>query len=617
MTAARAVEVVLVGEPRERLVVLQRSQLARGGADLLAELERPPDALALPERHGAGNPGRRRDEHAVARDLLDPPRRGAEQERLTGARLVDHLLVELADAPAPVDEEDAEEAAVGDRPGVRDGETAGAFACAHGPAGAVPDDARPQLRELVRRVAAGEHVEHVLELRTRELLERIGARDERVQIVDAHLFVDGDRDDLLRQHVEGVAWDLRLLDLAAAHRARDDRGLEQVGAELREDAALRDRAQLVPRASDALQAARDRLRRLDLDHEVDRAHVDAELEARRRDEARDPPRLQILLDELALLAREGAVMSARDLAQRLVVAGLRVRELVQAQREPLGEPAVVDEDDRRAMLLDEPQDLRVDRRPDRVGAALGRREERAAVGLGRVLVRDRLSELAHVLDRHHDLQVELLARARVDECDLAPTRNEPADLLERALRRRERDPLHRPLHQLLQALDADRHVRAALRACNCMHLVDDQRLDRAQHVAGLRGQHQVERLGRRDQDVGRILEDLASFLLRRVAGAHRDAHLRLQAGQRAAQVPLDVVVERLQRRDVEHAQALARRRAQPVERVEERGQGLARPGRRLDQHVGAARNRRPALDLRRRRPVEGALEPVPRRLGED
>ena len=71
--------------------------------------------------------------------------------------------------------------------------------------------------------------------------------------------------------------------------------------------------------------------------------------------------------------------------------------------------------------------------------------------------------------------------------------------------------------------------------------------------------------------------------------------LRLQTGERPAQVPLDVVVERLQRRDVEHAQALPRRRAQPVERVEERGQRLARAGRRLDQHVRAARDRRPAL----------------------
>src|SRR5207248_4778737 len=114
--------------------------------------------------------------------------------------------------------------------------------------------------------------------------------------------------DLLREHVERVARDLGLLDLACPHRARDDGRLEQVGPELRKDAALRDRAQLVARAPDALQPAGDRLRRLDLYDEVDGAHVDAELEARRRDEARDPACLQVFLDENALLARERAVV---------------------------------------------------------------------------------------------------------------------------------------------------------------------------------------------------------------------------------------------------------------------------------------------------------------------
>src|SRR6185369_16937125 len=107
-------------EARVRSGVGECRQLARGGADLLAELVRPPDALALPERHRAREARRRRDDHLVARDLLDPPGRRAEQERLPGARLVDHLLVELADAAAAVQQEDAEEAAVGDRAGVRD-----------------------------------------------------------------------------------------------------------------------------------------------------------------------------------------------------------------------------------------------------------------------------------------------------------------------------------------------------------------------------------------------------------------------------------------------------------------------------------------------------------------
>ena len=100
-------------------------------------------------------------------------------------------------------------------------------------------------------------------------------------------------------------------------------------------------------AADALQPARDRLRRLDLDHEVDGAHVDAELERRGGDEARDRAALQQLLDLDPLLTRERAVVRARN----LFFSG----QLVEAQREPLGEAAVVDEDDRRAVLLDEPR----------------------------------------------------------------------------------------------------------------------------------------------------------------------------------------------------------------------------------------------------------------------
>ena len=247
---------------------------------------------------------------------------------------------------------------------------------------------------------------------------------------DLDLLVGADRDDLLREHVERVARDHRLLDLAREHPLGDDGRLEQVGAELREDPALRDGAELVAGAADPLQAARDRLRRLDLDHEVDGAHVDPELERRGRDEAGDLAALEQLLDLDALLAGERAVVGARDLL---------LRQLVQAQRQPLGEAAVVDEDDRRAVLLDEPQELRVDRRPDRVSTRsapaphLGCRRARR---IGRLRAGARL---AHVLDRHDDPQVELLARAGVDEPDRPRPGDEAADLLERALRRGEAD----------------------------------------------------------------------------------------------------------------------------------------------------------------------------------
>ena len=300
------------------LRVARREQLARELADRLAELVRPADALALPERHRAGNARRRGDEHAVAGDLLDPPRRGAEHDHLAGARLVDHLLVELPHAAAALaGDEDAEEAAVGDRARVRDGEPPRAGPPAEDACGAIPDDPRPQLGELVRRVAAGEHVEDVLELRAREVGEGIGAADEPVQLGHLDLLVGADRDDVLREDVERVARDLRLLDQPRAHPLRDDRRLEQVGPELREDPPARDLAERVPGAADPLQAARHRLRRLDLDHEVDGAHVDPELERRGRDEARDAARLQVLLDLRPLLARQRAVVrSARSLPRR-------------------------------------------------------------------------------------------------------------------------------------------------------------------------------------------------------------------------------------------------------------------------------------------------------------
>src|SRR5471032_1782879 len=105
------VEVVLPAQQFEGLCFLQRRELARRRADLLAELEGAADAFALPERDRAGDTGRGRDEHPVAGDFLDPPGRRSEQKRLARARLVDHLLVELANAAAPANEEHAEKAA--------------------------------------------------------------------------------------------------------------------------------------------------------------------------------------------------------------------------------------------------------------------------------------------------------------------------------------------------------------------------------------------------------------------------------------------------------------------------------------------------------------------------
>ena len=135
--------------------------------------------------------------------------------------------------------------------------------------------------------------------------------------VDRHALVSGsggDGDDLLRQHVEGVARHHGGLDEALTHAPRHDGALEQVGAELGEDPSARHLAHAVTGAADALQAARHRLGRLHLHHEIHGAHVDAELQRRRRHQAGQRARLEQVLDDDAFLPRQRAVVGAGDLA---------------------------------------------------------------------------------------------------------------------------------------------------------------------------------------------------------------------------------------------------------------------------------------------------------------
>ena len=218
-----------------------------------------------------------------------------------------------------------------------------------------------------------------------ELGERRGAADRVEQLVDVPVVHRHHRDDLLREHVERIARIAGRLDARVVHRARDRGAGDQVAAELRHDDPAAGGADGVAGAADALHAARDRRRRLDLDDQIDRAHVDAELERRGGDQAAQLAGLQPVLDLDALRPRERAVVRAD---QRL--AG----QLVERRREPLGDAPAVDEDQRRAVRADQLEEPRVDRRPDR-GAHRSLRRRAA---------RDfhRLADPRHVLDRHFD-----------------------------------------------------------------------------------------------------------------------------------------------------------------------------------------------------------------------
>ena len=166
-----------------------------------------------------------------------------------------------------------------------------------------------QLGELLARVAAGEQVEGVGQLLVGQLGEVGRPADQRGELGDRRLAARGGvGDDLLGQDVERVAQVAGRLDLAVEHATGDHGGLEQVAAVLGVDRALARLADLVAGPADALQATADGAGRLDLDHEVDGAHVDAELEAAGGDDAAEVAALELVLDDDPLLTGQRPVV---------------------------------------------------------------------------------------------------------------------------------------------------------------------------------------------------------------------------------------------------------------------------------------------------------------------
>ena len=178
-----------------------------------------------------------------------------------------------------------------------------------------------------------------------------------------------------------------------------------------------------------------------------------------------------------------------------------------------------------------------------------------------------------------------------------------------------------------EPFDGEREVRAAFGRHERVDLVDDDRVDRAKGFARVRREQQVQRLGRRDQDVRRLAPEARPLGLRRVARADRNSrrqvgvaarvrHLR-DAGERRPQIALDIGRQRLQGRDVQDpAPGRFRRRGrehQAIEAPQKCRQGLAAAGRGEDERGVAARDCGPSERLRpgwvRRKPPKTTREP--------
>jgi len=224
------------------------------------------------------------------------------------------------------------------------------------------------------------------------------------------------------------------------------------------------------------------------------------------------------------------------------------------------------------------------------------------------------------------LDVELPDEPRVDDLELAgppvrtdlrsirsgsPTDQKLADRFEGFDGRRTADPGRRGLTHPFEPFQRDREMRPAFVVRKRVDLVDDHVLDRFEFPFEFRAVEQdCERLRRRVEYVWRLLEHPSTRRIARVAVSDRVADLDRFAArfepirdpfERLGQVPVDVVGERFQRRDVQTVDAvfepLVVGHGAPEEIVDNGGkrrQRLSRPRRRTDQGV------RPLVDPRDR-----------------
>ena len=292
-------------------------ELAGEAPDGVPQLYGPPQSVPVPEGQLARNTRGRRHDHPVVRDLLDPPAGRTQGDHVPHAGLVDHLLVQLAHALGGLGvllahEEDGEQAAVRDRAAAGHRQAQRAGAGLQGAGLAVPHQAWAQLGELVGGVPPGEKVQHGVVRGTRQGAERGAAAHGVVPGLHVHVLRRDRGDGLLGEDVQGICGHAERLQVPREHLLRDHGGVPHVPAVLGVDPPDRHLAHLVPGAAHALKSRRRGERGLDLHHEVHVAHVDPQLQGGRGHHAAQPPGLQVLLDQGALVLGHRTVVRARE-----------------------------------------------------------------------------------------------------------------------------------------------------------------------------------------------------------------------------------------------------------------------------------------------------------------
>ena len=241
-------------------------------------------ALAVPEGQPGGASRGGYHYHTVAGDLLDPPRGGAQGNYVPLPGLVNHLLVQLPhSAGLAAGGLGGHDHAVG----ATVGNGASGGYCQALRAGAscqracllVPDQNGAEGGEVLGGVGTAEHAQH----RPVDLLVQVGEgrspsdRGQPILLLKRSHGSCSHR--LLSQNIQGTVGHDGGFDVALDHAFHAGSALQDLLAGQGKKPGLRYPSHLVVGPAHALQPRSGRHRGVDLDDQIDRAHVDAQLQA--------------------------------------------------------------------------------------------------------------------------------------------------------------------------------------------------------------------------------------------------------------------------------------------------------------------------------------------------
>ena len=408
------------------------------------------------------------------------------------------------------------------------------------------------LPTAARAEALGQHAEAFVELRAREVAVAVRPAHEIVKSVLLPLLRRYLGRNLLREDIERACGHQQTVQLAAPHGIDERRAFDELITRGRKQPALGDPAHRVTGASHALQEGVDRPRRADLTNEIHIADVDAELERGRRHESLELAALQALLGVESTIAGEAAVVGRHVLF---------AHSLGQMTRDALGLAARVDEHERGAVLAHELGEPIIDLVPH-----LSRHDrfERCRRYLEGKIAPSRVTGI-------DDAALPRRPRTGCRAALAAMLADQKArDLLDGLLRRRQSDARQLPAGEAaagerLEALQRKRQMCTAFVVRDGVNLVDDHGAARRQHLSPRnRGEQDVERLRRRDQNVRGCASHARPLALRHVPGAHHraDRHLgKPEAPQALRRYPRSAPRDCAECRSTAPSAARRRRRA--------------------------------------------------------